>query len=63
MGVHMNFMINVPRIVVVREIIESCNAHMKKYGIRKMSIKELDGLCGANNQNQAHLQNQADRNG
>ncbi len=33
---------------VAREIVESCNAHIKKYGIRKMSIKELDKLCGVN---------------
>ena len=30
---------------VVREIIASCDRHIKKYGFRKMSIKELDKLC------------------
>ena len=30
---------------VVKEVIESCNRHIKKYGFRKMSIKELDKLC------------------
>jgi hypothetical protein len=31
---------------VVAEIIDSCNAHVKKHGLRKMSEKELDALCG-----------------
>ncbi len=30
---------------VIREVIESCNRHIKKYGFRKMSVKELDKLC------------------
>ena len=30
---------------VIREVIESCDRHIKKYGFRKMSIKELDNLC------------------
>lgn len=30
---------------VIREVIESCDRHIKKYGFRKMSIKELDKLC------------------
>ena len=30
---------------VIREIIESCDRHIKKYGFRKMSVKELDKLC------------------
>ena len=30
---------------VIREVIESCNRHIKKYGFRKMSIKGLDKLC------------------
>jgi len=30
---------------VIREVIESCDRHIKKYGFRKMSIKELDRLC------------------
>ena len=30
---------------VVREVIESCDRHIKKYGFRKMSMKELDKLC------------------
>lgn len=29
-----------------KEVVESCNRHFKKYGLRKMSIKELDELCG-----------------
>ncbi|MEK6979589.1 MAG: hypothetical protein AABW86_05175 [Candidatus Micrarchaeota archaeon] len=32
---------------VVQEIIESCNAHVKKHCIRIMSLKELDKLCGS----------------
>ena len=31
---------------VVREVIKSCEEHIKKYGYRKMSLKELDKLCG-----------------
>jgi len=31
---------------VVEEVIKSCEAHIKKHGHRKMSIKELDKLCG-----------------
>lgn len=31
---------------VVREVIKSCEKHIKKYGHRKMSLKELDKLCG-----------------
>lgn len=31
---------------VVTEIIDSCNVHIKKYGFRKTSMKELDKLCG-----------------
>ena len=30
---------------VIREVIESCDRHIKKYGFRKMSVKELDKLC------------------
>ena len=30
---------------VIKEIFESCNRHIKKYGFRKMSLKELDKLC------------------
>jgi hypothetical protein len=30
---------------VVREVINSCDRHIRKYGFRKMSIKELDKLC------------------
>ncbi|MDD5163588.1 MAG: DUF2683 family protein [Candidatus ainarchaeum sp.] len=30
---------------VIREVIESCERHIKKYGFRKTSIKELDKLC------------------
>lgn len=30
---------------VCREIVESCNNHIKMYGFRKMSEKELDKLC------------------
>lgn len=32
---------------VVREITESCNRHIKKYGFRKRSVKELDRLFRA----------------
>lgn len=31
---------------VVSEVIKDCEAHIKKYGYRKMSLKELDKLCG-----------------
>jgi len=31
---------------VVTAIIDSCNSHIKKYGFRKMSVKELDKLSG-----------------
>jgi len=31
---------------VVEEVIKSCREHIKKYGYRKMSLKELDRLCG-----------------
>jgi hypothetical protein len=30
---------------VIAEVIDSCNSHIRKYGIRKMSVKELDDLC------------------
>ena len=30
---------------VIREVIESCDRHIKKYGFRKMSVKELDKIC------------------
>ncbi|MBI2530444.1 MAG: DUF2683 family protein [Candidatus Diapherotrites archaeon] len=30
---------------VVREVIESCDRHIKKYGFRSMSVEELDRLC------------------
>ena len=30
---------------VIRGVIESCDRHIKKYGFRKMSVKELDKLC------------------
>ncbi len=33
---------------VVREIVQSCNVHIKKYGVRRMSVKELDKLCEVN---------------
>jgi len=29
---------------VVEEVIKSCETHIKKYGHRKMSLKELDKL-------------------
>ena len=29
----------------IKEVIKSCENHVKKYGFRKMSIKELDALC------------------
>ena len=31
---------------VVRDLIKSCERHIKKYGYRKMSTKELDKLFG-----------------
>jgi uncharacterized coiled-coil DUF342 family protein len=31
---------------VVKEMIRDCENHIKKYGHRKMSIKELNKLCG-----------------
>lgn len=30
---------------LVSEIIDSCNAHVKKRGLRKMSLREFDALC------------------
>jgi len=30
---------------VIKEVIESCDRHIKKYGFRKMSLTELDELC------------------
>lgn len=30
----------------VTHIIDVCNRHAKKYGNKKMSLKELDELCG-----------------
>ena len=30
---------------IVSDVIISCEAHMKKHGRRKMSLKELDRLC------------------
>jgi len=30
---------------VIREVIESCNRHIRKYGFRKMSTSEFDRLC------------------
>ena len=30
----------------VREIIRSCDAHVKKYGFKPMSDKELADICG-----------------
>lgn len=30
---------------VVREVIASCDRHIKKYGFRKMSLEELDRIC------------------
>ncbi len=34
---------------VAREIVNSCNKHIKLYGLRKMSIEKLDCLCGITN--------------
>jgi hypothetical protein len=31
---------------VVRDLIKSCERHVKKYGYRKMTTKELDKLFG-----------------
>lgn len=33
---------------VIRELIESCERHIKKYGFRKMSQSELDKLFEGN---------------
>ncbi len=30
---------------VIKEVIDSCNRHIKKYGFKSMSLKELDNLC------------------
>lgn len=30
---------------VIKEVIESCNRHIKKYGFRTTTLKELDKLC------------------
>jgi len=30
----------------VKKIIDISNKHIKKYGYKKMSLKELDNLCG-----------------
>lgn len=32
---------------VVKDIIASCNKHMKKHGMRKMSLSELKEITGA----------------
>ncbi len=32
---------------IINEVIRSCNAHVKKYGMRKMSLAELKELTGA----------------
>jgi len=29
----------------VKEMLESCDRHIKKYGFRKMGVAELDRLC------------------
>jgi len=31
---------------IVREVIEDCESHFKKYGYRTMKVEELDKLCG-----------------
>ena len=30
----------------VKKVLETAERHMKKYGNRKMTLKELDALCG-----------------
>ncbi|MBD3361604.1 DUF2683 domain-containing protein [Candidatus Woesearchaeota archaeon] len=30
----------------IRDLINTCNRHFAKYGRKKMSLKELDRLCG-----------------
>ncbi len=30
----------------VKDVIKSCEQHIKKYGHRKMSLDELDKVCG-----------------
>ncbi len=32
---------------LVREVIRSCDEHIKKHGFRKMSLDELRQVCGA----------------
>lgn len=34
---------------VIKEIIKDCEQHIKKYGHRKMTLKELDRLCEIKN--------------
>lgn len=34
---------------VIKDMIKSCEQHIKKYGYRKMTIKELDKLCDIQN--------------
>ncbi|MEK6972565.1 MAG: hypothetical protein AABW72_00805 [archaeon] len=41
-----NFVDKEVREDVINDIINSCEKHVKKYGFRKMSIKELDKLSG-----------------
>lgn len=31
---------------VIKQMIKDCDQHIKKYGYRKMTTKELDKLCG-----------------
>jgi hypothetical protein len=30
---------------VIKEVIASCDRHIKKYGFKSMTTKELDNLC------------------
>ena len=32
---------------MVREVIRSCDAHIKKYGFKRTSLEELRKICGA----------------
>jgi len=34
---------------VIKEMIASCDRHIKKYGFRAMTVKELDKLCKGKN--------------
>lgn len=31
---------------VIKDLVKTCSNHIRKYGKRKMSLKEFDKLCG-----------------